>query len=127
MKPIIIATIFYALFSFAPLYYGSSDNDNGINVILFGNNLSDRATLDWLIYQVTMGLFLTFIGLFGHNNTPNGFQRNVFTAIILDGTLTTLRAIIFGYHEPTIVPLMVNAIPLSYIIYSYIIANGRFK
>lgn len=112
---ILLTTLFYILFSFKP-------EIGTYNARLFMNDFSKAGVADWLFYEVRVNLFLILISVLGAIYTPKKFIKNVFIAIGIDGVLTLFRFIVFGYHdEPSYVAPITNAIPLSYILYSYFI------
>ena len=117
-KVVLFASIFYILFSFK-LEIGL------FGAKLFMNDFSKEGVSEWFIYEITLNLFLIFIALLGYSH-PNKFVRNVFIAIALDGVMTMFRFIIFGYYEPDYIVPITNAIPFSYIVYSYFI-YGRLN
>lgn len=112
-KIVLFAAIFYTLFSFR-LEIGL------FNSKLFLNDFSREGVSEWFIYEITINLFLLFISILGCSH-PVKFVKNVFIAIGIDAVLTMFRFIIFGYYEPNYIAPITNAIPLSYIIYSYFI------
>ena len=91
------------------------------NAVLFGNDFSQEGVADWFIYELGLNCLLIMIGILGCKNVTNKFVKGVFAAVIIDAVLTMFRFIIFGYYEPSYMAPITNAIPLSYIFYSYFI------
>lgn len=116
-KIVLFACLFYTLFSFK-LEIGT------FPAKLFMNDFSKEGVSEWFVYEITLNLFLIFIACLGFSH-PNKFVRNVFIAIGIDGVMTMFRFIIFGYYEPSYIAPITNAIPFSYIVYSYFV-YGRF-
>lgn len=111
---ILLTSLFYILFSFK-LDLGT------YNACLFMNDFSKEGVADWLFYEVCLNSFLILASVLGIKYITNEFIKSVFIAIGIDGVLTLFRFIIFGYYEPSYIAPITNAIPLSYILYSYFI------
>lgn len=114
MRIVAIAGLFWALFSFnielAPF-----------NATLFSNDFMEEGVAAWLFYELTIYTFLILIGGVGAANCTKPFIKRVFRALVLDGVISIFRFIVFGYYEPSFIAPLCNALPLSYIIYSYFV------
>lgn len=111
---LVSATLLYLLFSI-------EFQIQPFNAVLFGNDFSQEGVADWFVYELALNSLLIMIGVLGCKNVTNKFVKGVFVAVIIDATLTMFRFIIFGYYEPIYMAPITNAIPLSYIFYSYFI------
>jgi len=116
---VIIAIVLYCLFS-VNLDLGIHDYS------LFRNDFSREGVLNWLTFELIASISPFLVGLMGANYISNKFIKRVFIAIQIDAVITFLRYLIFGYDEPIFAPMISNILPLSYIIYSYIV-YGRFN
>jgi hypothetical protein len=117
---LLISICFFAAFSFEydlPL----------MNFTIGENDLKLEGVANWLFYEVCVNLFLIFIGCVGFRSKGNNFINRFFLAIIIDGFVSIVRHCVFGYYEPFYMAAVANAIPLSYIIYSYIIYGHRIE
>lgn len=92
-----------------------------------GNDFSIEGDADWLLSEIFENLFLIFIGCVGYRSKGNKFVNRFFLAVIIDGFLSIVRHSVFGFYEPFYMAAMCNALPLSYIIYSYIIYGNRIE
>lgn len=114
MKPVIFACIFYTLFSFN-FKFEQTD------LRLFGNDFSMQNVAEWLFFEFSLCMYFVFIALAYFSNINKEFKDRLFYAIILEAIITLVRYTIYGYFEPFYIPIISNAIPLAYIIYSYLI------
>lgn len=114
---LILSIIFFAAFSFhyeMPL----------IDFKIGENDLSKLDVGNWLLYEIMIGIFIIFIGLVGLDS-KNKFIRRFFAAIVVEGFVSIVRHCIFGYYEPFYMAAVANAIPMSYILYSYFVYVNR--
>lgn len=108
--------LFYTLFSFDLTL-------EPVNGWLFNNDLSDKDVIDWLFKEICLYSFITFIGCYGMVVSRTKQGKLVFMGILSDGIITMVRYIIFGYFEPSYIPVIGNIIPLSIIIYGLYIGE----
>jgi len=117
---VIIAIIFYCLFSFkkeiAP-FEGK----------LFANDFSQKDVAEWLVYSISCYLFLIFIGIIGLRRVGNEGDKLIFTALIIDGIISSFSYIIFGFDSTQHLSILTNSIPLGIIIYSQYIHGKLHK
>jgi hypothetical protein len=110
-KLTLFAIIFYVLFSFKqdiPTFEGN----------LFANDFSEEGVAEWLIYSCLCYSFLIFIGAVGLSKVQSGSDKVLFMALIIDGVISIFSYVIFGFHSPQYLSVLINSIPLGIIIYS---------
>ena len=114
LRILIIACVFYCLFSFDFILEPS-------NYKLFGNDFSKPYVLDWFYYEIKVHFYILCIGILGLIPNKNKFVERVIVAICMDAVITLLQTIIFGYFAPDFIKPIINAFPFSYIIYAYFV------
>ena len=105
------STIFFAWFCIDAI-------PGAYHVKLMGNDFSKPDILDWFNYELKTAFYILFFGLVGVFKKGK-FQERVLIAICMDAVLTIIRVLVFGYFEPDYLSVLINAIPYSYIVYSY--------
>lgn len=118
IRILILATIFYCLFSFDFIIEPS-------NYKLFGNDFSKPFIADWFYYEIKVHIYILSIGLLGLIPNKSKFVERVVIAVCMDAVATLLQTIIFGYYVPDFIKPIVNAVPYSYVIYAYFV-YGRY-
>lgn len=114
MRVVLFACIFYTLFSFNFEFHVTDFK-------LFGNDFNCQNVAEWLFFEFSLCMYFVFIALAYFSNIPIEFKNRLFMAVILEAIITLFRYTIYGYFEPFYIPIISNALPLAYIIYSYLI------
>ena len=114
LSVLILTSLFYVIFSFDLII-------EPFNARLFANDFSEAGVADWLYFEIKINLFLICLGSCAVRFVNNEFIKRVFYAIIIDGAISLVRGLIFGYYEPDFIPPICNTIPLAIIFYSYFI------